>query len=106
VADVADVEAAAVVVVAAEVAEVIIAVVIVAVVIVVAAIDLAASRNKIPLKFFRKACPACIPAGLLLLERHKGHQESIEISDEKDVELFEKEGYHASNRSCYVFEGE
>jgi hypothetical protein len=32
--------------------------------------------------------------------------ESIEISDEKDVELFEKEGYHASDRSYYVFEGE
>jgi hypothetical protein len=73
---VAVVAAAAVVavVLVAEAAVVITAAVVAEVVAVVVAADMAAelvaNRNKIPLKFLKKACPVCISAGLFSLDRH------------------------------------
>lgn len=62
------------VVLVAEAAVVITAAVVAEVVEVVVAADMAAelvaNRNKIPLKFLKKACPVCIPAGLFSLDRH------------------------------------
>ncbi|WP_062238975.1 hypothetical protein [Fictibacillus sp. FJAT-27399] len=75
-----------------------------------AAAAVVAEAVKLPIgsdRYFNKRPALHIPLqGFYRLDRHNGHQASIELNDVKDVEHSKEEVDHAKIKSFYVFKSE
>ncbi|MCK6255479.1 hypothetical protein LCY76_02420 [Fictibacillus sp. KIGAM418] len=75
-----------------------------------AAAAVVAEAVKLPIgsnRYFNKRPALHIPRqGFYRLDRHNGHQASIELNDVKDVEHSKEEVDHAKIKSFYVFKSE